>query len=186
MAGNVVKAIDARGYETEFYFDDRFGAPDAEAHLHTAPSELSSPGQASFAFATLVTNAAGHTFYTQRDYHSGQVVDAEDANGVVSSGYYADALDRPTKIISAASDPRVHTQTLFSYDDTNRTITTASDLDAFDDRRQSRARRYTTVWAGLSRRASMKRPQTYIPSKQTMMLWAEPSQNSNPFRAVAK
>ena len=52
-------------------------------------------------------------------------VDGEDLNGVVSSGFYEDALDRPTKLITAANVTGLSRQTIFSYDDTNRVITTA-------------------------------------------------------------
>ncbi len=37
IAGNVVKAIDARGSTTTFDFSDRFGAPDGEARSNSAP-----------------------------------------------------------------------------------------------------------------------------------------------------
>ena len=96
VAGNVVKAIDARGNATTITYDDCFGAPDGEATINTSPVELSSVGQASYAFPTAVTNAANQTVNSQFDYYLGRPVDARDINGVVASGYYNDALDRPT------------------------------------------------------------------------------------------
>jgi len=57
VAGNAVKAIDARGSATTMEYDDRFGAPDGEARSNSAPSELA--GLTSYAFATKVTNALG-------------------------------------------------------------------------------------------------------------------------------
>src|SRR6185295_6008052 len=57
VAGNVVKAIDARGNATTISYNDCFGSPDSnEARTNSAPGELSSVGQASFAFPTAVTN----------------------------------------------------------------------------------------------------------------------------------
>jgi len=60
---------------------------------------LSTPGKTSYALLTSATNALNQTAYAQYDFYSGKSVDGEDANGVVASGYYDDALDRPTKVI---------------------------------------------------------------------------------------
>ncbi len=98
IAGNVVKAIDARGYESTLDYTDRFGAPDNEARGNSGSPALNSAGQYSYAFATLVTNAMGHQNYTQFNYYVGQPVDTEDANLAVTSLYYDDVLDRLTKI----------------------------------------------------------------------------------------
>jgi hypothetical protein len=104
IAGNVVKAIDGRGYATRVDFADRFGVPDADARANAGSYELNSAGQYSYAFPTLVTNALGQTIYTQFDFYLGRLVDAEDTNGVVSSAYSEyDPLDRPTKVIRAAN-----------------------------------------------------------------------------------
>jgi len=87
IAGNVVKAIDARGYATNLYFADCFGAPDGNSLLNSAPIELSSVGQTSYAFVTSASNALSQTTYAQYDYYTGRPVDAQDVNGVVASGY---------------------------------------------------------------------------------------------------
>ena len=134
IAGNAVKAIDARGYATTFDYSDRFGSPDAEATSNTTPSELSSVGQSSYAFMTSASNALGHTAYSQFDYYTGKVVDAQDINGMVSSGYYNDSLDRPTQVVRAANlGTSVKSQTTFSYDDSNHAITTTSDQTTYND-----------------------------------------------------
>src|SRR6185503_5520145 len=101
VAGNVVKGIDARGYPTILEFDDRYGAPDTEARANNAPPQLG--GLTSYAFATKVTNAAGHVAYAQFDYYLGKPVNGEDPNGIVASGAYNDSLDRPTQIKRAIS-----------------------------------------------------------------------------------
>lgn len=85
-----MKAIDGRGYATNLYYDDCFGAPDGNARINSAPTELA--GFSSFALVTKVTNALGQSSYAQFDYYLGKPVDGEDANGVVASGYYNDSL----------------------------------------------------------------------------------------------
>lgn len=69
IAGNVVKAIDARGNATQIDYTDCFGAPDGNARLNTTPVELGS--QMSYAFATKVTNAMGQISWGQFDYYLG-------------------------------------------------------------------------------------------------------------------
>lgn len=132
VAGNLVETIDARGNATNFYYDDHFGAPDGNAKSNTWYPEIGS--QVTYAFATKVTNAKNQSAFVKFDYYLGRPVDGEDANGVVSSGYYDDLLDRPTKVIRASNQTSsFESQTLFSYDDTNRVVTTTSDLTTFTD-----------------------------------------------------
>jgi RHS repeat-associated protein len=130
VAGNMLKVIDARGYATTLDFADRYGAPDSEAQSNTAPSPLG--GLTSYAFATRVTNAAGHISYAQFDYYLGRPVNGEDANGIVASGSYNDSLDRP-KQIKRAIGTGAENQTSFDYDDTNRIVATTSDRDSNTD-----------------------------------------------------
>lgn len=133
VAGNVVKAIDARGNATTIDFGDRFGAPSGEAEANTSPTELSTPGKTSFAFATKVTNALGQIAYVQFDYYLGKPVDAEDVNGIVTSGYYDDVLDRPTQVRRAVGVSGMENQTTFGYNDTDHIITTTSDQATNND-----------------------------------------------------
>ena len=130
VAGNVVKTTDARGYETLFDFTDRYGAPDGEAQGTTAPLELGT--QKSYAFATKVTNAAGHISFAQFDYYVGKPVNGEDPNGIVASGAYNDSLERPTQI-RRARGTGAENQTTFEYDDTGRVVRTKSDRDNNND-----------------------------------------------------
>jgi RHS repeat-associated protein len=130
VAGNVVETIDARGYPTTLDFSDRFGSPDGEARSNTAPAQLS--GQSSYALATKATNALGQIAYTQFDYYTGLAVDGEDANGIVSSGYYNDALDRPTQLVTGVGTT-AQRQSTFAYDDAGRVVTTTSDLAGYGD-----------------------------------------------------
>lgn len=132
IAGNVVKVIDARGYQTTLDFSDCFGAPNGNARLNSSPVELSSVGQASYAFPTSVTNALNQPAYAQFDYYLGQPVDGEDLDGIVASGYYEDSLDRPTQV-KRAGNTSAASHSTFAYDDANRVITTTSDLNTNND-----------------------------------------------------
>jgi RHS repeat-associated protein len=133
IAGNVVKTIDGRTTAgiTTFDFSDRFGLPNNEAQSNTAPPELG--GLGSYAFPTKVTNALGHTTYTQYDYYSGKPVDSEDPNGVDTSVFYNDALERTTQVVRSANIASAKSQTTFAYNDAARTITTTSDRDNYGD-----------------------------------------------------
>ncbi|HXM51037.1 MAG TPA: RHS repeat-associated core domain-containing protein [Pyrinomonadaceae bacterium] len=133
IAGNPVKTLDGRGNAANLFYTDCFGAPDGEAITNSAPLELSSVGQASYAFPTSVTNAANQTVYSQFDYYLGRPVDGKDVNGIVSSGFYNDVLDRPTQVIRAYGVSGLQNQTTFSYDDANHIVTTASDLTTNTD-----------------------------------------------------
>src|SRR6266404_4749323 len=182
IAGNLVKAIDARGYATTLDFSDRFGAPDGEARSNSGAAELGA--QYTYAFPTLVTNALGHTAYAQFDYYLGRLVDGEDANGVVASGYYNDALDRPTQVIRAANQgTSVKSQSTFSYDDQNHVITTTSDQNSFNDTNPLKSQ---VVYDNLGRTTEKRQYETandYISVRQAYDSLGRSYQTSNPFRA---
>jgi RHS repeat-associated protein len=142
VAGNMVKTIDPRSttsniIATTFDFADRFGSPNGEAQANDSPPAPGSTwlsGQATYAFPTKVTNALGHIAYTQFDYFLGKPIDSEDPNGVKSSLYYNDALDRPTQSRShVTGSSTYYSQKTISYDDANRVITTSSDKDTAND-----------------------------------------------------
>jgi RHS repeat-associated protein len=185
IAGNVVKTIDARGNATTIDFTDRFGAPDGETRSNAAPFELSSVGQFSYAFNTLVTNALGHTAYTQFDYYLGQPVDREDANGTVASSYYQDALDRTTKVIRAANDtsnPSAKSQTTFNYDDGSHIITTQSDQTTFNDPNPLKSQ---IVYDALARTIESRKYEggsNYIAVQTQYDALGRAYRTSNPFR----
>jgi RHS repeat-associated protein len=184
VAGNVLKAIDARGYATTVDFSDRFGVPDGEARSNAGSLDLNSAVQYGYAFPTLITNALGHTAYAQFDYYTGKPVDGEDANGIVSSGYCDDPLDRPTKVILGANQgPDVKSQNIFSYDDTNRVVTVTTDQNAFNDDHPIKSQ---TVYDGLGRTTEKRQYETatdYITVLQTYDALGRSYKTSNPFRA---
>jgi RHS repeat-associated protein len=185
VAGNIVKTIDGRGNATTYGFNDYFGTPNGEARTNTAPTELGS--QSSFAFPTQVTNAMNHTGYAQFDYHLGQVVDSEDANGVVASGFYSDTLDRPTQIIRAAnlsSPPK--NQTTFVYDDVNHTVTTTSDLNTFNDLYPLKTQ---VFYDGLGRSVETRQfegASNYIAVQTQYDAMGRAFKTSNPFRSQSE
>ncbi len=189
IADNVVKAIDGRGYATDFDFSDRYGAPDGEARANSAPAELG--GQTSFAFATKVTNPLGHEVYTQFDYYLGRPVDVEDPNGSVTSTRYGtvendpyvDLLDRPTQLIrgSNAGNPS-KSQTTIKYDDASRLITTTSDRDSYQDN----LLKSETLYDGLGRTTEKRQYESgtaYITIKTVYDALGRVFQVSNPYRS---
>ena len=178
VAGNVVKVIDPRGYATTCEFADRFGVPDSEAQGNSAPAELS--GLMSYAFATKVTNAAGHISYTQFDYHLGRPVNGQDANGIVASGAYSDSLDRPTQIKRALGTSAAN-QTTFEYDDTNRIVTTKNDLNISNDNGIVNK----VVYDGFGRNIETQQYESatsYIRTQQQYDALGRADKVSNPFR----
>ena len=181
IAGNVVKAIDARGYATSLYYDDCFGAPDGNAQLNSAPIELSSAGKLSYAFVTSATDALNHTSYSQFDYYAGRAVDAKDVNGIVSSSYSdSEPLDRPTKVIRAVNTS-VQNQTLFSYDDANHIVSTTSDLNNNTD--QGLVGK--VLYDGLGRTTETRQYEggtNYIDTQQQYDALGRVYRTSNPFR----
>lgn len=182
VAGNILMAIDARGYATTFDFADRYGAPDSEAQSNTAPSPLG--GLTSYAFATKVTNAVGHISYTQFDYYLGRPVNAEDTNGIVASGSYNDSLDRP-KQIKRAIGTSAENQTSFDYDDLNRTVTTTSDRDSNTDNGLVSK----VVYDGFGRTKETRQYEggaNFILVEQQYDALGRSSQISNPYRPLSE
>ena len=127
------------------------------------------------------TNALGHVAYTQFDYYLGRPVDGEDINEIVSSGYYADALDRPTKVIKSANNTSTKSQVTFAYDEVNRTITTQSDFSFFQDGQL----KSVVLYDGLGRTyetRSYETSTTYITSKQEFDELGRVKKSYNPYR----
>jgi len=182
IAGNVVKIKDPRGNWTTLEYSDRFGSPDGEARSNSAPAPLS--GQTSYAFATKVTNPLGHTTYTQFDYYIGRAVDFEDQNGTVTSGYYSDALDRPTQVILGVNrgDP-YRSRTLFTYSDSIRKITTNSDLVNYTDGQLTTDLTYDGLGRTVETR-SYEGSGWMITSQVTYDAMGRVSRSYNPYRST--
>jgi RHS repeat-associated protein len=136
IAGNTVKAIDAKGVEgtgnaVTFSFEDAFGTPDSEARSNSAPTELG--GLSTYAFKTRATNSLGFVSYTQYDYFTGKIVNAEGINGNVTAQFFTGALDRISQSIANINFPQHKKQTTTLYDDNANKITITSDLKSFND-----------------------------------------------------
>jgi RHS repeat-associated protein len=180
IAGNVVKTIDARGNPTTFTFNDCFGAPDGNARLNSAPLELSSAGQESFAFVTSVTNAQNHTTFSQFDFYLPTAIDDEDANGIVTSRYFNDSLDRPTQVRRAVGTA-AQSQTTIAYDDDSRIVTTTHDKTANNDNLMVSK----MVYDGMGRTVESRQYEggtNYIAVQQQYDALGRPWKVSNPFR----
>jgi RHS repeat-associated protein len=203
VAGNVLVSVDALGNATTFDFRDNFGSPDGTAQSggnpsNTAPPELSAASKKAYAIPFKMSNALGHTSYAQYDYYLGKPVDSEDPNGVKSSIYYADALDRPTKGIRAVGTAAAG-QTLFIYNDKDivvsgnppRSITTIKDKDVLGESNSGNGLKSLALYDGLGR---TWRGATYEGNTGAGNTWAiadtqfdglgRVSKTSNPYRAA--
>lgn len=137
ILGNSVKNYDGNGNPTQLDFSDRFGVADAESTSNTAPTTLN--GSYTYCYVTRTTNAVGWLAYAQYDYATGQEINRQDANGVVSKTVYQDLLDRPTQIVAAVGTPE-EIQSNILYDDENQTVLTTSDLFTLGDGRRKNER----------------------------------------------
>lgn len=192
IVGNVVKAIDARvlpgggGYETSIDFSDNFGSPDAEAQANASPSELSTQSLKSYALPRSITNALGHTAYTQYDYYTSQIVNTEDVNGTVTKLVYGqnDLLDRLTQLEMAVNypdRPDLYSRTTYAYDDANHIITTTGDLRAYGDN----LLKYQVLYDGLGRTTEVRKyetPSQYVATLTKYDALGRSAEVSNPFR----
>jgi RHS repeat-associated protein len=179
VAGNAIKTIDPRGSATTINYADCYGAPDGEARANYGAVELN--GYLTYALPTSATNALGHSVYAQYDYYLGRVVDGEDANGVTSSAFYNDVLDRPTQVVRAVNTA-VKSQTTFSYNDTQRVMTTTSDQNFYGDN----LLRSEAEFDGLGRSFESRQYEaanSYIATRQSYDAMGRVSQTSNPYRA---
>jgi RHS repeat-associated protein len=197
IAGNLVKVVDGRtpAGMTTFEFNDRFdSSPDDEAQSNDGPPELA--GGLTYAFPTKVTNALNalnHTTYTQYDYYLGKPVNAEDANGVVSSVAYNDPLDRPTTGVRAIGTSASN-QTVFVYNDSDspvnghpaRSITTISDKEVFGESNSSNGLKSVALYDGLGRtwRGATYEGSTWLITDTRFDALGRVSHVSSPYRAA--
>ena len=130
ILGNVVKTIDANGNASTISYSDNFGTPDSDATTNSTPSQIS--GYSTFAFPTSSTNPVNWTAYVQYDYFTGNPVNTQDINGIIARSVYNDTLDRPTQSVNAVGTA-LESQSTIAYDDTNRKVTTTSDLNTLND-----------------------------------------------------
>ena len=177
IAGNVVKSLDGRGNATILEYDERYGTPDGEATTNPGPTDLG--GLSSYAFATRI-NRQGQIATAQFDYYLGRIVDGQDINGIIASGFYDDSLDRPTQL-KLAVNTTAASHTVFAYDDTNRIVTTTSDLNLNNDGGLIRK----VIYDQLGRTSETQQYEggtNYIATQVQYDALGRPYKNSNPFR----
>ena len=181
ILGNLVKAIDPMGSVVTFDYSDRFGAPSGEArgNWDNAPAPPQLSGLNTFAFGTLASNSLGST-YTQIDYSTGSVVDAEDVNGNVTTCFYADPLGRKTQVIRANNRPALRNQQTFVYNDAARKVTVTSDLFAFGDN----LLKTEGIYDSFGRTAETRKFEAggYIATRTEYDALGRVARTSNPFR----
>jgi RHS repeat-associated protein len=180
--GNRIKFIDPRGNATTYDFTDNFGAPgDNEARTPTAISQLGS--QKTYASITKATDMLGHAAYTQFDYWSGVMVNSEDVNSLITSAFYDDTLNRPTRLVLAAGTSYKNQFTV-TYDDANHLITSTSDLNAYNDN----LLKLQVIYDGLGRTVetrSYENSTAYITAKQEYDGLGRVKRSSSPYRTTS-
>ncbi len=181
ILGNVFKVFDAKGNATTIYYSDRFGAPDYEAQSNTAPTQLN--GMSTFAFPTSGTNAMGWIIgYTQYDYFTGQPVNTEDINNVISKTIYNDLLDRPTQSVTAIRT-LFERQSNIIYDDLHNRVEVKKDIFALDDN----LAKGESFYDGLGRTFETRKYESdggYITSKTEFDALGRPKRATNPYRPL--
>jgi len=169
QVGNVSKSWDAKNNLTEIAYS---------ATYHFAfPTQTTSPipdpaGQTGSATALVTT--------TVYDLSTGLATSTTDANNQTTNVSFDDALNRPTQVIRAVGTS-AQSQTTFSYDDNNRTITTTSDLYVSNDN----VVKTQTVYDGLARTVETRQYEggtNYIASQTQYDALGRPFKISNPFR----
>lgn len=181
VLGNIVKTIDPNGNIGTLTFSDNFGSADSEATTNSAPSLLN--GNSSFAFATSTTNSKGWVSNIQFDYFTGQAVNTQNENGIISKTLYSDPLDRPTQVVRGLGQSSQN-QTTISYDDTNHKVTTTSDLATYNDN----ASKMESFSDGFGRTYETRRYENstdYIKTTQTFDALGRIKRSYNPFRATS-
>lgn len=183
VAGNVVKTINALGRATLFDYGDNFGLPDGEARSNTAPPELAAQSRRAAAFPQAVRDAAGYISYVQYDYYLGRPIEGEDINGEHTVLRYDDPLDRLTLGVRAFGTP-AQSQTIIAYNDTDRTITTNSDLSRFNDK----LLKSEIIYDGLGRTTQARQYETatqYILTEKKYDALGRAWASSNPYRPAS-
>jgi RHS repeat-associated protein len=93
-AGQVIWSKDPNGNISTVAYADNFGAGD------NPDSGSAGPNGATFALASMATNALGHVVKMQYNYSLGGATGAKDANNVITKTEY-DNLGRPFKVTAA-------------------------------------------------------------------------------------
>ncbi|MFN0141771.1 MAG: RHS repeat domain-containing protein [Pyrinomonadaceae bacterium] len=182
ILGNVVKTIDANGNAWTIDYSDSFGTPDGDARANIPPVQLN--GQSTFAFPTKIIYPAPFNWisFAQYDYFTGQPVNAEDINGVISKTIYNDPLERPTQTVTAIGS-EFEAQSSTTYEDTNRRIEIKSDLNALGDN----LLKSESFYDGLGRTFEVRKYESdggYVATKTEYDALSRVNRVTNPYRPL--
>ena len=153
------------------------------------PEQVEYSGLYHFAYATLKTSSdpdaggplTSHITSTEYDFSTGLVTATIDANSQRTTFAYNDPLNRLKQVIRAATDNLVKNQTTYEYDDTARTVTTKSDLHAYNDQ----VVKSVSLYDGLGRAIEARQYEggdNFIASQTQYDSMSRPFKTSNPFR----
>ena len=136
-AGQVIWSKDPNGNISTVAYADNFGAGD------NPDSGAAGPNGATYAFASVATNALNHVAKMQYNYSLGAATGAKDANNVITKTEY-DNLGRPFKVtaalglaeqsVSQMSYPTLQENSakVSKQLDATRWLTSKTDFDGFD------------------------------------------------------
>jgi RHS repeat-associated protein len=165
QCGNVRKTWDGNNNLTQTNYNDSFTNA-VNYNSYAYPTQTIAP----------ITSIAASTKY---DYSTGKVRETTDPNNTVTQVEYADALMRPTKTIRAFNTT-LQNQTVISYDDTNRVITTATDKDGNTDG-VIQTKSYADG-SGRTYRTATLEGATWAIKETQFDVMDRPYRTSNPFR----
>lgn len=167
--GNVRKEWDARQNLTLTDF--------SSTYFFAYPTQVTSPDPDGAGPATaLVTQ-------TEYDFTTGRTAATIDSNNQRTTFAYNDPLNRIRQVVRASNDTAAKTQTTFTYDDANRTVTTTKDLTAFEDNVIKEAKVFDAV-GRLAEHRQYDTPTTYITVKTDYDKDGRAYRTSNPYGAT--
>jgi RHS repeat-associated protein len=170
--GNVRTTTDAKGNQSQTDYSSTY----SYAYATTTTSAVPDPTGQYGSTTALVTGSAF-------DINTGLLISSTDANGFTTTFNYADPLNR-LKTTVRASGTSVQNQTTVTYDDTNRIITTTSDLNTYGDN----LLKAQVVYDSLGRKTETRQYEeanNYILLKQEYDSMGRVYRVSNPYRLPA-
>jgi RHS repeat-associated protein len=169
QCGSVRNIWDAKGNQSQIEYSTTY----AYAYPTLTRTAVPDPsGQHGSTAAFVTTNVF--------DFSTGLVTSSTDANNVVTTLEYNDALNRPTRTVRAYGTS-VQSQSSIAYDDVNRIITTTSDQNNYDDN----LLKSQIAYDGLGRTIESRQYEggtNYIAVQEQYDAMGRAFKTSNPFR----
>lgn len=190
QVGNVIKTIDSLNNQNLTSFVDSYSDAPANRHTYANPTKGTSPIPEPTAGpgGPHASNTAFETTATY-DYYTGLMTSLTDANGQTTIYSYGsspqdqDPLDRLRQVIRASGDV-AENQTTYTYDDDARTITTTTDVAAFNDNLNKIVSVYDSLGRTIETR-TYENATDYITSKQEWDSLGRIKKTFNPFRTTS-